>query len=808
MVSRAQATAAQVTGLPPEKVQVHNHLIGGGFGRRLDVDGVTQAVAIAKQVDGPVKVVWSREEDIQHDVYRPYYYDRLAAGLDAQGMPVAWSHRVTGSSIVARWLPPAFKDGLDFDAVEGAAKEMPYAIPNILVDYVRTSLLPGITTGWWRGVGPTHNIFVVESFIDELAAAAKKDPVEYRRALLGKAPRMLGVLDLAAEKAGWGKPAAARRRPRRLGAIRHGQLSLADRRGRGVEGWRGQGSARGLRGRLRSDRQPRHDQGADRGRHHLRHQRRALGRDHAQGWPRRADIISTTIGCCASTRRPVIEVHLVNSTEAPGGIGEPGTVGIAPAVANAIFAADRQAHPQAADQGSIATHIGDDESHPETLCSRRRPVGVRGCGVAVGCAPAIPRRSRAALASSLRSLRERTPPAFPLPSPEPISLPAANISTRAADCAACHTAPGGKPFTGGLAFKLPMIGTLYSTNITPDDETGIGAWSDDEFVRALHDGIGKDGEHLYPAFPYTSYTLMTRDDALAIKAYLFNLKPVKYTPPPNDISFPFNQRYLMAFWNVLFNPAHRFQPNADQSPEWNRGAYLVEALGHCGDCHTPRNILFGLKSHQKFAGAIIQGWKAYNITPDPKWGIGAWSDSQLQDYLAHGHADGRSSASGPMAEVVDNSLRFLSQDDIGAMAAYLKSVPSRGGTATCRGADPSWAAAAPQGSAASPAATLLACAFSKAPAWLSQFRRQWRRLELCDASRHTNVNDPAGLNATQAILQGTHVHTALGKVFMPGFGNGYSDAEIAAVVNYVTGRFGTSASALTPKEIAKRRQAN
>ncbi len=134
VVSRAQATAAEVTGLPPEKVQVHNHLIGGGFGRRLDIDGITLAVAIAKQVEGPVKIVWSREEDIQHDVYRPYYYDRLTAGLDADGMPVAWSHRVTGSSIVARWVPPAFKDGLDFDAVEGAAKEMPYSIPNILVD--------------------------------------------------------------------------------------------------------------------------------------------------------------------------------------------------------------------------------------------------------------------------------------------------------------------------------------------------------------------------------------------------------------------------------------------------------------------------------------------------------------------------------------------------------------------------------------------------------------------------------------------------------------------------------------------------
>ena len=176
VVSRAQATAAEVTGLPLEQVQVFNHFLGDGFGRRLEVDFVTQAVRIAKQVDGPVKVVWTREEDIQHDIYRPYYYDRMAAGLDEQGVPIAWSHRATGSSIMARWIPPAFKDGLDTDAVEGAAKELPYALPNILVDYVRQEP-PGLTTGWWRGVGPTHNILMVESFIDELAAAAKKDHI-------------------------------------------------------------------------------------------------------------------------------------------------------------------------------------------------------------------------------------------------------------------------------------------------------------------------------------------------------------------------------------------------------------------------------------------------------------------------------------------------------------------------------------------------------------------------------------------------------------------------------------------------------
>jgi mono/diheme cytochrome c family protein len=382
--------------------------------------------------------------------------------------------------------------------------------------------------------------------------------------------------------------------------------------------------------------------------------------------------------------------------------------------------------------------------------------------------------------------------------------------TRAADCAACHTAPGGKPFSGGLAFKLPMIGTLYSTNITPDPETGIGTWSDDEFVRALHEGVGKGGERLYPAFPYTSYTLMTRSDALAIKAYLSSLKPIKYTPPPNDVSFPFNQRYLMTFWNLLFNPGHRFQPNADQPAEWNRGAYLVEALGHCGDCHTPRNMLFGLKSHQKFAGALIQGWKAYNVTPDPKWGIGAWSDSQIEDYLSHGHAEGRSSASGPMAEVVDNSLRFLTDVDIRAMATYLKSVPAvsdAGGAAAVQTPSTQDQIAKTAGLDAG-GGSLGLHVFEGVCASCHSFDGNGVIFSHASLLGNRTVNDPAGVNATQAILEGTHLHTAHGKIFMPGFGNGYSDAEIAALVNFVTGWFGTGASALTPDEVAKRRQEN
>jgi isoquinoline 1-oxidoreductase beta subunit len=336
VVSRAQATAAKVTGLPLEQVKVHNHFVGGGFGRRLDVDGVTQAVRIAKEVDGPVKVVWSREEDTQHDVYRPYYYDVLSAGLDASGAPVGFSHRVVGSSILARWAPPAFKNGLDSDAVEGAAG--PYDFPNLLVDYVRREPPAGMTTGWWRGVGMTHNAFMVEGFIDELAAAAKKDPVEYRRALLDKSPRARAVLDLAAQKAGWGSP-------------------LPEGSGRGVSLIFGFGSYLAQVAEVAVDKDGtvrvlRVVQALDCGRNvnpdTLKAQMQggaifgitaALYGDITLKNGRVEQGNFDTYQLLRINEAPKMEVYIVDSQEAPGGAGEPGTAGIAPAVVNAVFAA-------------------------------------------------------------------------------------------------------------------------------------------------------------------------------------------------------------------------------------------------------------------------------------------------------------------------------------------------------------------------------------------------------------------------------------------------------------------------------------
>jgi isoquinoline 1-oxidoreductase beta subunit len=201
---RVQAIAAKLTGLPLSAVAVHGHLLGGGFGRKSEIDYVAQAVTIAKAVDAPVKVIWTREQDIQHDMYRPYYYDRISAGLDPHGKPVAWSHRIVGSSFLGRLVPQALAGGFDPDAVDGAA-DLQYDVPNIVVDFVRQEPR-GVMTTWWRSIGRGRNAFVIESFIDELAAATGTDPVAYRAALLSHEPRALGVLQLAASKAGWGQP--------------------------------------------------------------------------------------------------------------------------------------------------------------------------------------------------------------------------------------------------------------------------------------------------------------------------------------------------------------------------------------------------------------------------------------------------------------------------------------------------------------------------------------------------------------------------------------------------------------------------
>jgi mono/diheme cytochrome c family protein len=378
--------------------------------------------------------------------------------------------------------------------------------------------------------------------------------------------------------------------------------------------------------------------------------------------------------------------------------------------------------------------------------------------------------------------------------------------TRAADCTACHTAEGGTPYAGGRAFVLPF-GTLYSTNITPDKQTGIGNYSDAEFLNAVHKGIGRGNTKLYPAMPFASYTYMTDADATAIKAYLFSLAPVHAPAPQNTLSFPFNQRSLMGVWALLFNPDKRFEPRPQRDPQWNRGAYLVEAMEHCGECHTPRNLMQALNQRQKFSGAVQAGWRAYNITSDPKSGIGAWSEADLAHYLALGHADGRGTAAGPMGEAVDNSLHYLTQSDITAMVAYLHSISA---IASSDLPEPK-ANPAPSSYAQGVAENVDRrgkSVYAGACAGCHDWSGVSPVIPYATLTGVRSVNDPTATNVVQIILSGAHRHAADAGATMPAFGSAYSDAEIASLANYVTARFGAQPSALTAQSIATLRAEN
>ena len=399
----------------------------------------------------------------------------------------------------------------------------------------------------------------------------------------------------------------------------------------------------------------------------------------------------------------------------------------------------------------------------------------------------------------------------PSPVGAPEELPVGDVIARgkylaqAADCEVFHTREGGHAFAGGLAFKTPF-GVLYSPNITADRETGIGAWSDADFLRAVHRGIAKDGERLYPAFPYESYTLMADDDVLAIKAYLFSLPVTHAAAPPNSLRFPFNQRWLMGIWAALYNPDQRFQPREDRSPEWNRGAYLVEALGHCGDCHTPRNLAQALDNRRKFGGTVISGWRAYNITPDLVSGIGAWSDDELAEFLRSGHAAGHGSAGGPMGEEVAASSSNLTGGDLHAIVIYLRSVPS------IRTRDLPAVKTEPASDSPTLAQRVVeprgrqifegACASCHGWSGVSLITRY------ATLTGDRAVNDLSAINVVQIVLSGAHALTAEGPVLMPAFGPAYSDTEVAAVANYVTARFGAAPSQLTAQDVARLRQAS
>jgi mono/diheme cytochrome c family protein len=364
------------------------------------------------------------------------------------------------------------------------------------------------------------------------------------------------------------------------------------------------------------------------------------------------------------------------------------------------------------------------------------------------------------------------------------------------DCVGCHTAPGGKPFAGGAALETPF-GALIGPNITPDVATGVGAWSEEDFRRAMHEGIGRDGARLYPAMPYPAYTKVTRDDVSAIWAYLRSLDPVRNEVQPNQLRFPFNvRRPATSTWDLINFQPGVFQPNPAKSDAWNRGAYLVEGLGHCGTCHTPKNITGGDRGSEALQGALLQDWYAPDLTEDPRTGIGGWSIEEIVRYLKTG-ANSYDIASGPMAEAVSNSTSKMTDADLLAIATYLKDRAPRSGRAVT-----ALAAANPR-MVAGQAIYEDRCAacHSHSGAGVPNLFPRLASAPLVQSA------DPTSL--IRVVLIGSRaVATSAAPTApaMPAFGWNLNDTEVADVLTYARNTWGNAASAVQPEDVTKLRE--
>jgi mono/diheme cytochrome c family protein len=367
--------------------------------------------------------------------------------------------------------------------------------------------------------------------------------------------------------------------------------------------------------------------------------------------------------------------------------------------------------------------------------------------------------------------------------------------TEAADCASCHTADPAKPFAGGKRIDTPF-GAIYSPNLTPDRETGIRAWSDADFVRALRYGVAPDGSRYYPAFPYPNFTKMTRQDIQAIRAYLTTLEPVRYTPPPPELRWPLNYRVVMRAWNYLFFRPGIFEPNQQKSAEWNRGGYLVTGAAHCGACHTPKNLFGADKRSLAFGGGLVQGWFAPRLDNAERSGLKSWSVDDVIEYLSSGR-NGKSNADGLMAEMVINSTSKMSDADVRAIAVYIKDLPA--------GAPEPAVTPPPQSDMTAGAAIYAHACVSCHEADGSGAPRIYPPLP---GNANLQSADPS--SALRIILDGAQTVTtprAPNTGSMPAYAKQLSDQEIADVANYIRNSWGNAAPPVTPAQVRKARAA-
>ena len=793
---------------PEADIEVIRLEAAGCYGRNCADDVTADALLLSRAAGRPVRVQLTRE---QEHVWEPKGTAQLMdvnGALNADGSPAAYDFATrypsNGAPTLALLLtgrveskPAVFEMGdrtaippYDYDHMRVVANDMP----------------PIVRASWFRGVSALPNTFAHESYIDELATEAGVDPIEYRLRYL-KDPRAIDLVNAVAERAGWkSRPV----RTEKDGNVVHGRgfayalyvHSKFPGYGAAWSAWIADVAVNKATGDVSVTRVVAgQDSGLMINPEGVRHQIegnviQSTSRALMEEIPfERTTVAAREWGAYPIIRFPEVPkidvLMLPRPDQPPLGVGESASVPSAAAIANAIFDAtgvrfrDPPFTPERILRGlrgeaTIAVEALPAPSSAPPANKWKNPFGVRPsmfAGLAAVCATAI------AIGTAALPWRAIAP----ITRPDPSVFSAATIArgqqlAALGDCMVCHTAAGGALNAGGRALQTPF-GTIYSTNITPDIETGIGNWSYPAFERAMREGIHRDGKHLYPAFPYTHYAKATDADLQALYAYLMAQEAVRAEAPTNKLAFPFNQRPLLAGWNALFHSSEVFQTDPSKSEAWNRGAYLVEGLGHCGACHSPRNELGAEIASRYLAGGFAEGWEAPALTSLSRAPI-PWSEDELYAYLRTGQSRFHGVAAGPMAPVV-RELKALPDQDIRAMATYLASFNEGAPDGNADALAARLESATLSIIANSPGARIYqgACAVCHEVGGPALFGSR------PSLSLNSNVHSDVPDNLIQVILHGIAAPVSPELGYMPAFRGSLSDRQLGELVGYLRRQF-------------------
>ena len=868
-----RADLAKLMALQDVQVDVVRMEAAGCYGRNGADDVAADAALLSRAVGAPVRVQLTRAQEHAWEPKGAAQLMQARGGLTPEGAVAAYdfetSYPSNGAPTLALLLTRTVEPVAQAFEMGDRTARWPYEAEHLRVKV--NDMPPIVRASWLRGVSALPSSFAHESFIDELAAEAKQDPVQFRLRHLHD-PRAAELVQATAQKAGW-RPRSGPQENADGGLGPGGDILF----GQGFayaryvhSKWPGFGAAWSAWvadvevNRKTGEVHVRrvvvgHDAGmlinpagvehqvhgnviqttsralkeqvsfAPHGAHEQQATQTALAGVRPAGTVQNMDWGSYPI--LNFREVPIIEVlHMPRPSEAPLGAGESSSVPGTAAIANAIFDATgvrfrappftpevvRAGLEVAGSGGSLPPPLATKEASGGSGAPRPAPSPAHDAPEESGNSAPWPRgkslwAAAGALAVGMIGIVTSLLGWRPAIAPVNLSAPVYSLETiergrvlaAAGDCFVCHTAPNGARGTGGRAMETPF-GTVFTTNLTPDAETGLGAWSFSAFQRAMREGLSRDGRHLYPAFPYTAFAKTTDDDLQALYAYLMSLPAVRAETPEADMRFPFNLRPLMAGWNALNLDTRPYQADPTQSIEWNRGAYLVQGLGHCGACHTPRDTLGAERSGRAYlSGALVDGWEAPALTTRSKAAV-PWDADAFYRYLRHGHSPRHGSAGGPMSEVV-HELQALPDEDIRAMATYLASF-----------------------NAPAPAPAELDATARQAIAGAAQGQDTLlgpaqRMFETACAACHHDGNGPTVLglnrplaqssklsgdrpdNLIRTILEGVREPATREIGFMQGFGDVLSDAQISELAMYLRARYAPQAPAWTdlPAQVAR-----